>query len=122
VKRTTIYDRLWPGEMNYEGTDKPYERQVTDHKYHLAAEIKKGTEGRLALGEGEIEGMFSTQYKQGYRLNLAPVNLLVFTKKDLLVFAFLFLLRRWFEAHPNWLSVWRCLGKIEVWSSQLPLI
>jgi len=99
-----------------------YEHQVTDHKYHLAAEIKKGMAGRLTMDKGEIEGMFSTQYKQGYRLNLAPKDVLVFTGKDLLAFAFLFLVRRWFEALPGWLQVWHGLGKIEAWSSQLPLL
>jgi hypothetical protein len=121
VMRSAIYNQLWPGEMDYEGSDKPYEQQVTDHKYQLAAEIKKGIAGRLHLNLGEIEGMFSTQYKRGYRLNLSRENVLVFAKKDLLMIAFLFLLRRWFEELPGWLPFWRCLGSIEVWSSQFLL-
>lgn len=121
VMRSTIYNQLWPGEMDYEGSDKPYEQQVTDHKYQLAAEIKKGIAGYLHLNTGEIEGLFSTQYKRGYRLNLSRENVLVFTKKDLLIIAFLFLLRRWFEALPGWLPFWRYLGGIEAWTSQLLL-
>lgn len=121
VTRTAIYNQLWPGEMNYEGSDKPYERQVTDHKYQLAAEIKKGMAGRLPLSAGEIEGLVSTQYKQGYRLNLSPEEVLVFTRKDLLVFAFLFLLRKWFDAFSGWLPFWRCLGSIGIWPGQFSL-
>ncbi len=121
VMRSAIYNQLWPGEMDYEGSDKPYEQQVTDHKYQLAAEIKKGIAGRLRLNSGEIEGMFSTQYKRGYRLNLSRENVLAFTKKDLLIIAFLLLLRRWFEALPDWLPFGRGLGNIEVWTSQLLL-
>jgi DNA-binding winged helix-turn-helix (wHTH) protein len=121
VMRSAIYNQLWPGEMDYEGSDKPYEQQVTDHKYQLAAEIKKGIAGRLRLNTGEIAGMFSTQYKRGYRLNLSRENVLVFTKMDLLMIAFLFLLRRWFEALPGWLTFWRCLGSIEAWTNQFLL-
>jgi len=121
VMRSAIYNQLWPGEMDYEGSDKPYEQQVTDHKYQLAAEIKKGIASRLHLNSGEIEGLFSTQYKRGYRLNLSREKVLVFTKKDLLMVAFLFLLRRWFEVLPAWLPFWRCLGSIEVWTNQFLL-
>jgi hypothetical protein len=107
--------------MNYEGSDKPYERQISDHKYHLAAEIKKGMADRLPLSPGEIDGMFSTQYRQGYRLNLAHDDILVFTKKDLLAFALLFLLRKWFDGCTGWLPFWRCLGSIGVWPGQFLL-
>lgn len=117
VTRATIYNHLWPGEMNYQGTDKPYERQISDHKHHLTAEIKKGMADRRPLSPGEIEGLFSTQYKQGYRLNLIQEDVLVFTRKDLLGFAFLFLLRRWFDALPGWMPFWRCLGNMDLWSN-----
>jgi len=32
VMREIIYRRLWPGEINFEGTNKPYERQINDQK------------------------------------------------------------------------------------------
>jgi hypothetical protein len=115
VTRTAIYNHLWQGEMGDEA--RPYERQISDHKYHLAAEIKKGVVDRLALGPGEVEGMFTTQYKQGYRLNLAQDDVLVFTKKDLLVLAFVLLLRRWLDALPSWLPFWRCLGSMDLWNN-----
>ncbi|MDA8126598.1 MAG: helix-turn-helix domain-containing protein [Deltaproteobacteria bacterium] len=118
VKRAAIYAQLWPGEMNFAGTDKPYEQQITDHKYHLTAEIRKGMAGRLTLKKGEIEGMISTRYAQGYRLNLPSEEVLVFTRKDLLIFAFLFLLRKWFDGFTGWLPFWRCLGSFGVWPGQ----
>ena len=115
VTRAAIYNHLWQGETADEESDRPYERQISDHKYHLAAELKKGMAGRQALTPGEVEGIFSTRYKQGYRLNLAHEDVLVFTKKDLLVFAFLLLLRRWFDALPGWLPLWQYLGNMNVW-------
>ena len=109
VTRAELYARLWPGEMDYDGSDKPYERQVTDHKYHLTAEIQKGMAGSRRLGKGEMERLFSTHYKQGYRLNLPVEEVLIFSKKDLLVFAFLLLFRRWFVALPSGLPFWNTI-------------
>ena len=42
VMREIIYRCLWPGEINYEGTNKPYERQITDQKRKLLDDIRKG--------------------------------------------------------------------------------
>jgi hypothetical protein len=119
VTRTAIYNHFWQGAMDDE--ERPYERQISDHKYRLTAEIKRGMAARQPLGPCEIEGMFSTQYKQGYRLNLVQEDILVFTRKDLLVFAFLFLLRKWFDGCTGWLPIWRCLGSIGIWPGSFSL-
>jgi hypothetical protein len=50
VLRKMIYDRLWPGEMDYEGANKPYEGQISDHKRKLVAEIKRGIQSRSDVG------------------------------------------------------------------------
>jgi hypothetical protein len=42
-------------QMNYEGSNQPYERQITDHKRRLIAEIRKGITGRVEIQEGEME-------------------------------------------------------------------
>ena len=92
VMREEIYSRLWPGEMDYEGSNKPYERQITDHKRKLIAEIRKGIEGRVEIQEGEVESLIATRHKMGYMLNFAREKVLILRKRDFGVIAFLFLL------------------------------
>jgi DNA-binding winged helix-turn-helix (wHTH) protein len=70
VTRQELYDRLWPGEMNYDGNNKPYERQISDHKRKLIAQIKKGIAGKIAVAPGELETLIFTRPKVGYMLNV----------------------------------------------------
>ena len=52
VMREIIYRCLWPGEINFEGTKKPYERQITDKKRKLLDDIRKGIAGRVEIFSG----------------------------------------------------------------------
>jgi DNA-binding winged helix-turn-helix (wHTH) protein len=92
VMREEIYNHLWPGEMDYEGTNKPYEGQISDHKRKLVAEIRRGIAGRVEVGEGEVESLITTRHKMGYMLNFTRANVLILRKKDFGVIAFLLLL------------------------------
>ena len=105
VMREEIYSRLWPGELDYEGTNKPYEGQVSDHKPKLIAEIKKGVSGRMEIREGEMEGLIATRPKTGYMLNCDRGNVLILRKRDYSVASFLFLLAldQFFPDWPDWL-------------------
>ncbi len=105
VPREEIYSRLWPGELDYEGTNKPYEGQVSDHKRKLIAEIKRGIAGRMEIREREMEGLITTRPKTGYMLNCDRGNVLIFRKRDYSVASFLFLLAldRFFYDRPDWL-------------------
>jgi len=100
VLRERIYERLWPGEMNYEGSDKPYERQVSDHKRRLIGEIRRGTAGRVEVEEGEMESLIATRHRTGYMLNLTWEHVLILGRTELLAFACLLLwdLERFFMA------------------------
>lgn len=66
--------------MNYEGTNKPYERQITDQKRKLLDDIRKGTAGRVEIRVGEMESMIATRHKMGYMLNFDRGNVLVLRK------------------------------------------
>jgi DNA-binding winged helix-turn-helix (wHTH) protein len=92
VMREVIYNRLWPGEMDYEGSNKPYEGQISDHKRKLIAEIRKGIAGRVEIREREMETLIATRHKMGYMLNFTRENVLILRKKDFGVIAFLLLL------------------------------
>ena len=92
VMREEIYNHLWPGEMDYEGTNKPYEGQISDHKRKLIAEIRRGIADRLEIGVGEMETLIATRHKMGYMLNFARENVLILRKRDFGVIAFLLLL------------------------------
>jgi SAM-dependent methyltransferase len=89
VMRERIYRHLWPGEMNYEGSNQPYERQITDHKRRLIAEIRKGITGRVEIREGEMEALIATRHRMGYMLNFSREHVLILGKTDLLAFAWL---------------------------------
>jgi len=92
IMREVIYDHLWPGETNYQGTNKPYERQISDHKRKLIAEIRKGMNGKAEIAAGEVETLISTRSKVGYMLNLAKENVLILRKRGFLLITFSFIL------------------------------
>jgi hypothetical protein len=100
VMRERIYRHLWPGEMNYEGSNQPYERQITDHKRRLIAEIRNGITGRVEIQEGEMEALIATRHRMGYMLNFSREHVLILGRKELLTFACLILwdLDRFFMA------------------------
>jgi len=115
VMREIIYRRLWPGEINYEGTNKPYERQITDQKRKLLDDIRKGIAGRVEIEEGEMESLIATRHKMGYMLNFDRENVLILSKGDLPVIALLLFLDldRFFFDWPDWIidvSEVLCLG------------
>lgn len=105
VPREEIYRYLWPGELDYEGTNKPYEGQVSDHKRKLVAEIKKGIDGRLDIREGEVESLIATRSKTGYMLNCARENILILRGGEYTVSPFLILLTldRFITSWSGWL-------------------
>ena len=77
--------------MNYEGSDKPYERQISDHKRRLIAEIRKGITGRVEIAEGEMEALIATRHCMGYMLNFTREHVLILDKAELMAFAWLIL-------------------------------
>jgi DNA-binding winged helix-turn-helix (wHTH) protein len=83
VMREIIYRCLWPGEINYEGTNKPYERQITDQKRKLLGDIRRGISDRMEVGDGELESLIATRSKVGYALNLDRKDVLVFHEEGL---------------------------------------
>lgn len=91
VLRDAIYRCLWPGEMNFEGTDKPYERQITDQKRKLLGDIRRGISRRMEVGEDELESLIATRSKMGYALNLDRKDVLVFREEGLMLTSLLVL-------------------------------
>ncbi len=80
VARDEIYRRLWPGPMNYDGSNKPYERQISDHKRRCIAQIKKGIAGKIEAAPGELETLIFTRPKVGYMLNLNQGSALILSQ------------------------------------------
>lgn len=115
VMREVIYRCLWPGEINFEGTNKPYERQITDQKRKLLDDIRKGIASRVEIREGEMESLIATRHKMGYMLNVDRKEVLVLSKGNLPVLTSLVLLMLdWFGSDgSDWLmdlSEMLCLG------------
>ena len=105
VMREIIYRCLWPGEINFEGTNKPYERQITDQKRKLLDDIRKGIAGRVEIQEGEMESLNATRHKIGYMLNCDRGNVLILSKGDLPMISSLILLMmgRFVSDWSDWL-------------------
>jgi len=80
VARDEIYRRLWPGPMKYDGSNKPYERQISDHKRRCIAQIKKGIAGKIEAAPGELETLIFTRPKVGYMLNLNQGSALILSQ------------------------------------------
>jgi len=79
VARDEIYRHLWHGPMNYDGSNKPYDRQISDHKRRCIAQIKKGIVGKIAAAPGELETLIFTRPKVGYMLNVGKEEVLILT-------------------------------------------
>jgi helicase len=77
VARDEIYRCLWPGPMNYDGSNKPYDRQISDHKRRCVAQIKKSITGKIEMAPGELEALIITRPKVGYMLNLRQEEVLI---------------------------------------------
>jgi DNA-binding response OmpR family regulator len=77
VTRKEIYERLWPGNINYDGSNKPYERQISDHKRRCIAQIKKGIARKIEVAPGELETLIFTRPKVGYMLNVGKEEVLI---------------------------------------------
>ncbi|MFH1736123.1 MAG: hypothetical protein ABIE92_15585 [bacterium] len=56
--------------MSYDGYNKPYERQISDHKRKHIAQVGKGIDGKIEIGMGELETLIFTKPKVLYMLNI----------------------------------------------------
>lgn len=63
--------------MKYDGSNKPYERQISDHKRRCIAQIKKGITGKIAIEPEELETLIFTRPKVGYMLNVGKEATLI---------------------------------------------
>jgi hypothetical protein len=63
--------------MNYDGSNKPYERQISDHKRRCIAQIRKGVAGKISIETGELETLIFTRPKVGYMLNVGKENVFI---------------------------------------------
>lgn len=107
VLREIIYRHLWPGEMNFEGTNMPYERQITDQKRKLLDDIRKGIAGKVESSEREMESLIIARHKMGYMLNLDRDDVVIIRRMapgatPLLI---LCILDQFFSEWINWLHL-----------------
>lgn len=77
VGRDEIYRRLWPGPIKYDGYNKPYERQISDHKRRCIAQISKGIAGKVAVTPGDLDTLIFTKPKVGYMMNVEKKGVVI---------------------------------------------
>jgi len=71
VTRDEIYVHLWPEYASADGSDHPYDRQISDHKRKITTQIKKAFKGKDGADPGKAAELIKTWRKVGYLL-LAP--------------------------------------------------
>lgn len=52
VTRDEIYAYLWPEYASGDGSDHPYDRQISDHKRKITMQIKKALKGKDGVHAG----------------------------------------------------------------------
>lgn len=67
--------------MSYDGNNKPYERQISDHKRKLIAQIRKGISGKIAVAPGDLETLIFTRPKVGYMLNVGKEDVMILSQQ-----------------------------------------
>jgi len=70
ITRNDIYDHLWPERQGKENLDRPYEQQITDHKWKILNAIKKGVKGQSDIDLSEVKDLIFTRPRVGYMLYL----------------------------------------------------
>lgn len=104
VPREAIYRRLWPGELDYEGGNKPYEAQVSDHKRKLMAQIRRGLAGKLETQAGELEALIQTRSKAGYILDCNRESVVILSPQDYAESPLLLFLMALGQCMTDWLD------------------
>jgi replicative superfamily II helicase len=76
VNKVTLYDALYGSADGAGEDDRPYERQLADHKRKILAQIRKAAaDPKRPVGfSQEIERLISVRRGVGYTLNLRPTD------------------------------------------------
>lgn len=80
VTKDEIYDHLWPESVGATVDERPYERQIADHKRKLISKLRT----LPGLSKQELEGLILTKAGKGYLLNLTAREILILpgSRKD----------------------------------------
>jgi len=70
ITRGEIYDHLWPERQGKKELGRPYERQITDHKWKILNSIRKGVAGHMDIDLSGIKDLIFTRPRIGYMLYL----------------------------------------------------
>ncbi|MEI7639389.1 MAG: hypothetical protein WCJ37_18895, partial [Syntrophus sp. (in: bacteria)] len=70
ITRNEIYDHLWPERQGKDDLDRPYERQITDHKWKILNGIKKVIKGHPSIEQSYVKNLIFTRPRVGYMLHL----------------------------------------------------
>ena len=72
VTRVEIYDRIWAeGDGDGDKNSRPYDRQITDHKYRIIVGIKKAA-ASADNSSRDLHKLILSRFGSGYILNLPP--------------------------------------------------
>ncbi len=78
ITRGEIYDHLWPERQGKNELDRPYERQITDHKWKILNSIRKGVAGHMDIDLSGIKDLIFTRPRIGYMLYLNQEDVFLF--------------------------------------------
>ena len=71
ITRAEIYDQIWADDNYADEAARPYDRQITDHKYRIIAGIKKAA-ASADNSSRDLHKLILSRFGSGYILNLPP--------------------------------------------------
>jgi len=71
VSKAEIYEHLWPESRSSAADERPYERQIADHKRKLMTRLRALARTAPGLSQEEVERLILMKPRRGYLLNLA---------------------------------------------------
>ena len=77
VPKDEICDHLWPEGRSGTDDERPYERQIADHKRKLVRKLRALAGSVPGLSQEEVNGLILTKPRRGYLLNLTAREVMI---------------------------------------------
>jgi len=81
VSKAEIYEHLWPESRSSAADERPYERQIADHKRKLMTRLRALARTAPGLSQEEVERLILMKPRRGYLLNLAAQEVMLLHSK-----------------------------------------
>jgi DNA-binding response OmpR family regulator len=77
VTRNEIYAHLWPEYASADGSDHPYDQQISNHKRKITLQIGKAMKHVGGSERAKARNLITTKRKIGYVMNVTHSDVFV---------------------------------------------